>query len=161
MKTLNEYIRESILDDEEDLIDRAEDAFKNWIAFVSCMYFEKNWDDDKILEYLNSKYVMSFFPSLKGYEWKVFSKSKSMKYTNYVLQDDSKSIAVNLELTTDKVELQLYCNSFEGRELAKLKRRLESDCKMKFSYISNNPKQPIAHYIPKNGDYWKDWDSFK
>lgn len=43
MKTLNDYIKESILDDEEELIGRATDAFKNWIAFVSCMYFEKNW----------------------------------------------------------------------------------------------------------------------
>ena len=152
---------ESILDDEEELIGRAEDAFKNWVAFTSCMYFEKNWDDDKILEYLNSKYVMSFFPSLKGYEWKVFSKSSRMQSTHYVLQDDLSSIAVNLELYTDKVILQLYCNSFEGRELAKLKSRIESDCKMKSGHISNNFGQQVIHYIPSLRGYWKDWDSFK
>ena len=151
---------ESILDDEEELIGRAEDAFKNWIAFISCMYFEKDWNDDKILEYLNSKYVMSFFPSLKGYEWKVFSKSVRMKNTHYVLQDGNESIAIKLELYTDKVGLQIWCNYFEGRELAKLKKRLESDCKMKFTYISNNPEQTIVHYAPRN-EYWKDWDSFK
>ena len=161
MKDLNIYIKESILDDEDELIGRAEDAFKNWIAFVSCMYFEKNWDDDKILEYLNSKYVMSFFPSLKRYEWKVFSKSSRMKNTHYVLQDGYESIAIKLELMTNKVELQIGCNYFEGRELAKLKRRLESDCKMKYVYISNNFGQQVVHYIPKNGDYWRDWDSFK
>lgn len=150
---------ESILDDEDELIGRAKDAFKNWIAFVSCMYFEKNWDDDKILEYLNSKYVMSFFPSLKGYKWEMFTKSSKMKSTHYVLHYDT--IAVKLELYTDKVELQIGCNYFDGGELAKLKRRIESDCKMKFTHTSNNFGQPVVHYVPKNGDYWKDWDSFK
>ena len=161
MKDLNDYIRESILDDEEELIGRAKNAFKNWIAFVSCMYFEKDWDDDKILEYLNSKYVMSFFPSLKGYEWKVFSKSSRMKDTHYILQNGLSSIAVKLELMTNKAELQIGCEYFNGGELAKLKRRIESDCKMKFTHISNNFGQSVIYYVPKNDDYWKDWDSFK
>lgn len=157
MKTLYE----SILDDEDELIDNTVSVFKNWVAFVSCMYFEKNWNDDKILEYLNSKSVMSFFPSLKGYKWKVFDKSGIIKRVHYVLQDDiDESIAVKLELLTNKVELQIGCKYFEGRELAKLKRRLEKDCKMKYTYTSNNFGQLVIYYSPRN-DYWKDWDSFK
>ena len=129
------------------------------LLYPVCI-LKKKWDDDQILEYLNSRYVMSFFPSLKGCEWKVFSKSSRMQSTHYVLRDDLSSIAVNLELYTYKVELQLYCNSFEGRELAKLKSRIESDCKMKSIYISNNFGQLVIYYSPKS-DYWKDWDSFK
>ena len=156
MKTLYE----SILDDEDELIDSAASVFKNWVAFVSYMYCEKNWNDDKILEYLNSRYVMSFFPSFKNYKWKVFDKSSIIKSTHYVLQDIDESIAVKLELLEEQVELQIGCKYFEGRELAKLKRRLEKDCKMKFTHNSNNFGQQVIYYSTRN-DYWKDWDSFK
>ena len=165
---------ESILDDEEELIGKAKDAFKNWIAFISCMYFEKDWDDDQILEYLNSKYVMSFFPSLKRYEWKysysIIQKNPqwidhrfedSKKLTHYVLQDSKESTAVTLVLNKSNVQLQIDCSYFDGRELTKLKRRLESDCKMKLTHIPDDSKQQVIYYIPKNNDYWKDRDSFK
>lgn len=161
MKDLNDYIRESILDDEEELIGRAEDAFKNWIAFVSCMYFEKNWDDDKILEHLNSKYVMSFFPSLKGYEWKVFSKSNRMKNTHYILQNGLSSIAVKLELTTNKASLEVDSSLFSKSEFAKIQQRLIKDCKMEYKYTTSTWGPPIANFQPKHQEYWKDWDSFK
>lgn len=161
MKTLNDYIKESILDDEEELIGRATDAFKNWIAFVSCMYFEKNWDDDKILEHLNSKYVMSFFPSLKGYKWVMFNKSKSMKCVYYTLQNSKEQNAAKLELITNKASLEVDSSLFSKSEFAKIQQRLIKDCKMEYKYTTSTWGPPIANFQPKYQEYWKDWDSFK
>ena len=161
MKNLDIYIRESILDDEEELIGRAKDAFKNWIAFISCMYFEKNWDDDKILEYLNSKYVMSFFPSLKGYKWVMFSKSKSIKCVHYTLQNSEERNAVKLELVKDRVSLDVDSSLFSKSEFAKIQQRLIKDCKMEYRYTTRGWGPPITNFQPEYHEYRKDWDSFK
>lgn len=70
MKTLNEYIKESILDDEEDLIRRAQEF--NWFKILEIR-LNNDSSEKEILKFLNSKTVVDnikpMFKNFKDMEW--------------------------------------------------------------------------------------------
>lgn len=74
MKTLNDYIKESILDNEEILINNARKDTHHWVR-VACSLMLNKDTPEYILEFLNSDYVTKslskvFGSKYKNYDWK-------------------------------------------------------------------------------------------
>ena len=68
MKTLNDYIKESLLDDEDVLIGKAKEISKNWLLTVKNM-LEQEYSAEDILKFLNGKMVTdSIKPMFKNFE---------------------------------------------------------------------------------------------
>lgn len=76
MKTLNDYIKESILDDEEVLIEKTKEITKNCLVCLKQLFRTQN-NEEKILNYLNlnKDYFSKFFKKMDGrlvWEYHIF-----------------------------------------------------------------------------------------
>lgn len=101
MKTLNDYIKESLLDDEDVLVNNVRKDSQNWLLTIKNM-LEQDCSAEDILKFLNSKIVTdSIKPMFKKFEnmqWKygknpicshctLFNKKERKIYgTTYVIE---------------------------------------------------------------------------
>lgn len=64
MKNLNEYIEESLLDDEDDLLDASDEAVEIYNSLESKFYLRHIivWNVTKIAKFLNKQYIKKLNP---------------------------------------------------------------------------------------------------
>lgn len=93
MKTLNDYIKESLLDDEEDLISGAEKASKNWLLTLKRAMLDDE-DEEYIEKIINQdivkKEISKIFYKFDGrMKWLVGKYNGQFK-SNYCILKDTK-----------------------------------------------------------------------
>ena len=160
MKNLFDYINESILDDENKLIDSVKDDDYSWLYQIK-MLFQKNASGDEILTFLNnniSDIVSRFFKKFDGrmvWEYKNFhglnniflvdtkcSKSRGMINISPISMcwTSSKDLAIILDYAYRN--LKIASNNVKGDELLKFAEKLATkdirDKNNKVNFHDNN-----------------------
>lgn len=121
MKTLNDYIKESILDDEEELIDRAsKDANNPFLTLKNLLIenFKDKKNHTKEVERLIQKPILDVikkYPPLKNIKFRKhlsFSHSTNNKYVGYYYYSDNGEYGfLDITYSTESNKLYIGINS--------------------------------------------------
>ena len=120
MKTLNDYIRESILDDEDELISRAKDAFDDpFTAVIAAI--DSGMSRDDLQKFINSGVFDKFIKNElylvpEGYFWELMTYNDGIASAGLKNKDNTITpFIIRYRRKTKQFDIEIYKFSHSGR----------------------------------------------